>query len=167
MPAIVLIGMMGSGKTTVGRMLAEQMNVPFKDTDKLLQAKLGRPIHQLFQLLGEETFREHETRLVQSLEAEDCVLSTGGGTPSIEANWPELKRLGTTVFLDVDMEVLKDRLSTAKKRRPLIEFSDWEDRLDDILAKRRPMYERADVVLRLHGEDATTVAGIVRRAIGQ
>ncbi len=160
-----MIGMMGSGKTTVGRILAEHIGVPFKDTDKLLQYMLGRPTHQLFQFFGEETFRQHETRLLQSLESEDCVLSTGGGTPSREENWPELRRLGKTVFLDVDVEVLKDRLATAKKRRPLIEFSDWEDRLDQILGERRHMYERAEVILRLGDEDMSVVAGMVEQAL--
>lgn len=139
--------------------------MPFKDTDKLLQNMLGRPIHQLFQVFGEETFRQHETRLLQGLQPEICVLSTGGGTPSREENWPELNRLGKTIFLDVDIEVLKDRLTTAKKRRPLIEFSDWEDRLDDILLRRRPMYEKAEVILKLSVEDAEEVASLIQIAL--
>lgn len=157
--------MMGSGKTTIGRILAEQLDVPFKDTDKLLQNILGRPIHQLFHVFGEETFRLHETKLLQTLAAEDCVLSTGGGTPSREENWHELDRLGTSVFLDVDIEVLKDRLATAKKRRPLIEFSDWEDRLDEILERRRPMYERAPVILKLGDQEPHTVVALIRDAL--
>lgn len=162
MEAIILIGMMGSGKTTIGRTLAEQLDVPFKDTDKLLQNFLGRPIHQLFRVFGEEAFRQHETKLLESLVPEPCVLSTGGGTPSREENWPHLQRLGKTVFLDVDMSVLKPRLAIAKKRRPLIEVDDWEDRLDKIIEERRALYERASVILRLKGEEPAEVVKMIR-----
>lgn len=156
---------MGSGKTTVGRIVAERLGVPFKDTDKMLQHLLGRPIHQLFQFYGEQTFREHETRLLQDIEAQDCVLSTGGGTVLRDENWTHLRRLGTTVFLDVPLEVLKDRLETAKKRRPLIECDDWEDRLDKLLAERRTRYEMADFVLRLEAQEPEEVAGLVMEAL--
>ena len=150
--------MMGSGKTTVGRILGSRLGVPFKDTDKMLQHTLGRPVHQIFRFYGEDAFRQHETRLLRDLKEEDCVLSTGGGTVIREENWPELRRLGTAVFLDVDLAVLKARLATAKKIRPLLEVPGWEDRLEELLAERRPMYERADIVLRLKDEDAETVA---------
>jgi shikimate kinase len=150
--------MMGSGKTTVGRNVAARLGVPFKDTDKMLQHMLGRPVHRIFHYYGEDAFRQHETRLLQGLPAEDCVLSTGGGTVLREENWPELKRLGKSVFLDVDVDVLKARLATAKKVRPLLEVPGWEDRVSELLAERRPKYEQADIVLRLKDEDSEAVA---------
>jgi shikimate kinase len=158
MAGLVLVGMMGSGKTTVGRNVAARLGVPFKDTDKMLQHILGRPVHQIFHYYGEDAFRQHETRLLQGLGAEECVLSTGGGTVVRDENWAELKRLGQTVFLDVDVEVLKTRLATAKKIRPLLEVPGWEDRVADLLTERRPKYERADIVLRLKDEDSDVVA---------
>ncbi len=158
MASLVLVGMMGSGKTTVGRIVAGRLDVPLKDTDKLLQHLLGRPVHQIFQHYGEDAFRQHESRLLRDMATEECVLSTGGGTVIREENWPELKRLGTTLFLDVDVEVLRARLATAKKIRPLLEVPGWETRVDELLAERRPMYERADFVLRLKDEDAEAVA---------
>lgn len=158
MAGLVLVGMMGSGKTTVGRTVAARLGIPFKDSDKMLQHILGRPVHQIFQYYGEDAFRQHETRLLQDMAAEDCVLSTGGGTVVRDENWPELKRLGKTVFLDVDVEVLKARLATAKKIRPLLEVPGWENRVSELLAERRPKYERADIVLRLKDEDSEAVA---------
>lgn len=158
MAGLVLVGMMGSGKTTVGRTVATRLGVPFKDSDKMLQHILGRPVHQIFQYYGEDAFRQHETRLLKDMPAEECVLSTGGGTVIRDENWPELRRLGKTVFLDVDVEVLKARLATAKKIRPLLEVPGWEDRVSELLAERRPKYERADVVLRLKDEDSEAVA---------
>ena len=165
MGCLVLVGMMGSGKTTVGRILAGRLGVPFRDTDKMLHSKLGRPVHELFRYYGEEAFRQHETRLLQDLEPEECVLSTGGGIVCRDENWTELKRLGTTVFLDVELEVLKNRLATAKKIRPLIQTEEWRDRVESILAERRPMYERAEVVIRLEDEDAETAADLVMKRL--
>lgn len=158
MASLVLVGMMGSGKTTVGRIVAGRLGVPLKDTDKLLHHKLGRPVHQIFQYYGEDAFRQHESRLLKDMTAEDCVLSTGGGTVIREENWPELRRLGKTLFLDVDVEVLKARLATAKRIRPLLEVPRWETRVSELLEERRPMYERADISLRLKDEDAEAVA---------
>ncbi len=167
MGCLILVGMMGSGKTTVGRILAGRLGIPFRDTDKMITHMLGRPVHLLFRHYGEDAFRQHETRLLQDLEIEECVLSTGGGTVIRDENWTELKRLGKTVFLDVDLEVLKKRLTTAKKVRPLLEAPGWQDRIDQLMAERRPKYERADVVLRLKDEDAAAVAELVLKAIGR
>ncbi|MEX2243640.1 MAG: shikimate kinase [Fimbriimonadaceae bacterium] len=165
MASLVLVGMMGSGKTTVGRIIAARLEVPFKDTDKLIQHKLGRAVHQLFLHYGEDAFRQHESRVLQDLPDEDCVISTGGGTVLREENWKELRRLGTTVFLDVDVEVLKSRLKVARKVRPLLEVPGWEDRVEQILEERRPMYEQADIVVRLIGQEAPEVADLVQQAL--
>lgn len=156
---------MGSGKTTVGRTLAALLGVPFKDTDKMLQYKLGRPIHQLFHFYGEDTFRQHETRMLQELELEDCVLSTGGGTVLRDENWKELRRLGKTVFLDVDESVLKKRLETAKKRRPLLERADWKDKVSELIVERRELYEKSDIILKLCTEEPEEVADLVLQAV--
>ena len=161
MGGVILVGMMGSGKTTVGRELAARLEVPFKDTDKMLAYILGRPEHELFRYLGEEAYRQHETRLLRDLELDDAVLSTGGGIVTCEENWVELRRLGTTVFLDVDGDVLKNRLRTAKKRRPLLEVPDWEDALSRLLHERREQYEKADVHVRLQAEEIEEVVEIV------
>lgn len=161
MGCVILIGMMGSGKTTVGRELAARLDLPFKDTDKMLAYLLGRPEHELFRYYGEEAYRQHETRLLRDLEPDDAVISTGGGIVTRDENWVELRRLGTTVFLDVDADVLKGRLRTAKKRRPLLEVPDWEDRLSQLLLKRRDQYEKADIHIRLGEEGIAEVVEIV------
>ncbi|MCH7944457.1 MAG: shikimate kinase [Armatimonadetes bacterium] len=161
MACVILVGMMGSGKTTVGRKLAARLDVPFKDTDKMLGHLLGRPEHELFRFYGEEAYRQHETRLLRDLELEDAVISTGGGIVTREENWVELRRLGTTVFLDVDGGVLESRLRTAKKRRPLLEVPDWEGRLSQLLLKRRAQYEKADIHVRLGDEGLAEVVEIV------
>lgn len=143
----VLVGMMGSGKTTLGRALAERLDVPFEDTDRMLEFRLGRSIPSLFKVYGESAFRDHETSLLRSLEPKTGVLSTGGGIVVREENWKELRRLGKTIYLDVPFEVLKERLRTAKRPRPLLQHPDWEDRLKQLLEDRIPLYRKADVVL--------------------
>lgn len=158
MALVILVGMMGSGKSTVGMELARLMGVPFFDTDRLLEHRLGRPVRQWFQIYGEQAFREHETLMLQSLDASEGVLATGGGIVLREENWTEIKRLGTSVFLDVDPDILKDRLTRTKRKRPLLEVENWEEKFQQLLAQRRPIYERADYKVRICQEDLTAVA---------
>lgn len=145
----ILLGMMGSGKSTVGKFLAEATGRELIDTDRMLQHKLGWSIPRLFQVYGEEAFRDHETSILRSLQPGFSVISTGGGIILREANWVEMKRLGTTIFLDVPEAVLQSRLEVSRKRRPLLEVDGWEQRMHDLLNKRRPLYLQADVVVPL------------------
>jgi len=143
--AWILLGMMGAGKSTVGRALADALMLPFRDTDSILQYKLGRPIQQLFSLYGESTFRQHETAILQSLDREPGVLATGGGIVLAEANWTEFARLGTTIFLDIKPEKLIERLQQSKRKRPLLLAEAWESKFMDIYETRYPIYRRADI----------------------
>ena len=150
--------MMGAGKTIVGRTLAAKFDVPFHDTDRLLEYKLGRPVHQLFQLYGEAAFRAQETSVLSSIEAQPSVLATGGGIVLLDENWTEIRRIGVSLFLDVDIDVLVHRLRTAKKRRPLLEVPNWEETVRNMLNTRRSQYEKADIVLKLSDEPFEQVA---------
>ncbi|MBL8065362.1 MAG: shikimate kinase [Chthonomonadaceae bacterium] len=165
MGLVILIGMMGSGKSTVGMELARLLDVDFFDTDKLLEQRLGRPIRQWFQIYGEQAFREHETLMLKSLDAESGVLATGGGIILRDENWSELKRLGTTVFLDVDPEVLKRRLTQSKRKRPLLEVDNWEEKFDSILNSRRDVYNRADQTIEVGDEALVDVAQKIKNLL--
>lgn len=147
----ILLGMMGAGKSTVGKFLAERSGRPFLDVDALLQRRFGRPIHQVFALYGEDAFRGHETSVLRGLEPSACVLATGGGIVLREENWAEMGRLGITLYLDAGVETLEGRLRESKKRRPLLEVDNWEGRLVDLLEARKPYYERADLRLDVSG----------------
>lgn len=162
----ILLGMMGSGKTTVGRRAAELSGFEFLDTDQLLIRKLGRPIHQIFQYYGEEAFRQHETRILAELEPGDGVLATGGGIVLREENWVEMRRLGKTIFLQVPEELLIERLAVAKRRRPLLEREDWEEQLGLILAGRLDLYQKADVILDITENDIELAASKLVAAMG-
>jgi shikimate kinase len=156
----ILLGMMGAGKSTVGKALAALDDREFLDTDAILQARLGRPIAQIFQIYGEDTFRDHETSVLRGLEPSRCVLSTGGGIVLRPENWTEMRRLGTTVFLDCEPETLIDRLERSKRKRPLLLTENWQDRLRKLLEQRLPLYRQADIVIPM--DDVEIEAAAVR-----
>jgi shikimate kinase len=161
----ILVGMMGAGKSSVGRALSELGNREFWDTDLMLQNRLGRPISQIFQVYGEEAFRDHETSILRSLEPGEAVLSTGGGIVVREANWDEMQRLGTTIYLEASPETLISRLEASKKKRPLLQVENWPDRLRELLSKREPLYQKADVRVSLDGLDVVAAAEQILAAL--
>ena len=163
----ILIGMMGAGKSSIGRALAEHTQRTFIDTDLLLQQRLGRPISQIFQIYGEAAFRDHETSVIRSIEPSASVVSTGGGIVLREENWVEFKRLGCTIFLDAEIETLIQRLAVSKKKRPLLQVDDWEERTAAILESRLELYRRADVVVPVDDVDLSCGMTRVLEAIRQ
>lgn len=140
----ILVGMMGAGKSAVGRALALATSREFVDTDTMLQNRFGRPVEKIFEVYGESAFRDHETSILKSMEPGDCVVSTGGGIVVREANWGELKRLGHTLYLRARPETLIARLELSKKKRPLLQVEQWEERVEDLLESRRAAYGLAD-----------------------
>jgi shikimate kinase len=163
--AWILLGMMGSGKSAVGRGLAELSGRPFVDTDILLQNRFGRPVSQIFQVYGEQTFRDHETSILKGLEPGEYVLATGGGIVMRPENWCELRRIGTTIFLKAEFETIIDRLEQSKKRRPLLETENWQERARTILESRLHLYEQADLVVPVDGLELSTAPTRVLDAI--
>ncbi len=145
--AWILIGMMGAGKSAVGRSLAEVTGRKFVDTDQLVQRRVCHSIPNIFRIYGEEAFRSHETAVLKSLRAEPSIVSTGGGIVLREANWEELRRLGPIAYLRSSLPNLLHRLQNSQKKRPLLESEDWETRVETILEARKPLYEQADIIL--------------------
>lgn len=161
----ILVGMMGSGKSAVGRSLAAASGRKFEDTDLMLQHRFGRPIDQIFSYYGEEAFRGHETSVLKGLEPGLVVLATGGGIVAREANWTEMRRLGTTVFLNASEATLLERLGQSKKRRPLLQTDAWQERVSDLLIVRRELYERADLAVEVDGLSVSDAAAKVLVAL--
>ena len=160
--AWILLGMMGAGKSAVGRAIAESSGRDFRDTDALLQARLGRPISQIFSIYGEHMFRDHETSLLKDMEPGPFVLSTGGGIVVRPENMDHLKRLGTTMYLSTPIDVLVKRLEVSKKKRPLLDTDNWQERVQLLLEQRLPMYTSADIILE---DDGLDIAATAERAI--
>lgn len=135
---IYLIGMMGSGKTTVGKCLARDLNYRFVDTDGIIEAIAKKPITSIFQQSGEAYFRELETKVLAQLSVYTrSVVATGGGIIGQRTNWSYLQQ-GLIVWLDVDLEILKQRLAQ-DRTRPLA------DNLESLLKTRRPLYDQGDL----------------------
>ena len=156
---IVLCGMMGCGKTTVGIRLSELTGMRWYDTDELITQKYGR-IPNIFEFYGEERFRQYETEIVRRVaEEENCVISTGGGCVLRPENSAALKQGGgKIVFLKVDIEVLFERTGHTGDDRPLLKNTTME-KMKAILDYRTPIYEScADYTVDTNGKSADGVA---------
>lgn len=146
---LVLIGFMGSGKTTVGIKLSYRLRRPVEDTDKLIERREGCSISEMFREKGEAYFRERETELLKELciRRHPCIFSVGGGTPVNPENRALLKRLGTVVFLRVRPETVYERLK-GDCTRPLLQCENPLVRIRELTESRKEAYEScADLIL--------------------
>lgn len=143
LPNIVLIGFMGSGKSSVGRHLAAQIGHRFVDTDDLVVEKAGCSIPTIFQQRGEAEFRDLETEVLRSIEGVcGIVLATGGGIVLRETNRLLLKTIGIVVWLDAEPDLIFERVSR-NNRRPLLQTENPRATFDALREARAPIYEAA------------------------
>ena len=141
--AIVLIGFMGSGKSSVGRILERKTGWPRFDTDEMVSARFGRSIPEIFAEFGEEEFRDAETEGLGQLSAvAPAVIVTGGGIVLRAGNVESMRRLGTLVHLAADEEALFRRVSR-RATRPLLQTENPRVTLAELLRGRLPLYRRA------------------------
>jgi shikimate kinase len=140
--SIVLIGMMGAGKSCVGRCLQRRTKVALVDIDDSVASKFGISIHEIFSKYGEQGFREAETQALRELApAKQTIIVTGGGIVVHEKNVDFLKRLGVIVWLDGDEETLFERASRARTR-PLLQGENPMETFAQMLQARRPLYAK-------------------------
>lgn len=141
---MILIGYMGSGKSTIGKRLARSMNYEFVDTDQWIEQQQQCKIREIFDQQGEAYFRSLETQLLIQLSSrkKPMVISTGGGMPCQEGNIELLQKLGTVIYLKASPEILVQRLS-GDKSRPLLRGSNLNDKVKQMLAIRDPLYKLA------------------------
>lgn len=147
MTRIILIGFMGSGKTTLGRALAKELGFEFIDLDNYIELRRCKTINAIFAEIGEEGFRTIERNLLHEVcEFENVIISSGGGTPCFFDNIDYMNRQGTTVHLQVPVERLFERLKIAKSKRPLLKDKSDEEILGFIkeqLERRDTYYTKA------------------------
>ncbi len=145
---IFLTGFMGTGKSRVGRTLAEQLGWVFLDTDRMIEARTGRTIAKLFATSGEEEFRKVEHECVAVAAARNnTVIALGGGALTQACNWKLIRKAGVVVSLEADVETILERVSR-RDDRPLLAGLNQEEkraRICAMLAARAPFYERADL----------------------
>lgn len=141
---VVLVGMMGSGKTSVGKVLSTVLGVPFADTDIEISNDANSTISEIFERDGEVMFRQAETRIIKRLlDGNPCVISTGGGAFLENENRKTISKFGVSVFLKVDREILWERVRR-KDTRPLLKTASPRDTLFKILDTRQDIYNLAD-----------------------
>ncbi len=158
--SIILIGFMGSGKSSTGVALSYRLQCTVLDTDKLIEKREGRSISEIFQTEGEDYFRMKETELLRELQEEKArhIYSAGGGTPLREENRELLGRLGTVVYLRVSPETVYERLK-GDTTRPLLQGDDPMGRIRELLSQREDLYRKAaDIVIEADDKNTTQAA---------
>jgi len=144
---LALIGFMGTGKTSVGRLVADQLGFEFLDTDELIQVRTGRTIADIFAKEGEPAFRQLERQVVQELSTrEKTVIATGGGLPTNAENLAALKSFALVICLWASAEKIWERVRN-QSHRPLLHDADPQKKIRDLLAVRKPFYHQADVLI--------------------
>lgn len=164
--SIVLIGFMGTGKSSVGRRLAMRRGWPNLDTDAMIATSLGMRISEIFVRLGQERFREEETAVLQRIDvARPAVIVTGGGAILRSQNRSRLGELGTVVCLTADLPTLIERLGQ-RSERPLLETEDSAATIESLLRERAPLYrETADFTIETTGLSHDQVAQAIEDSL--
>jgi shikimate kinase len=141
--SIALIGMMGTGKSVVGKALEQKTGLPRFDTDEIISSKSKMPINEIFSTHGEGHFRDLETETLRSMSLEEpAIIVTGGGIVVRGENVDLLRQLGTVVWLDADQATLRMRIRRLSDR-PLLHTANPEATLSELLAAREPLYRKA------------------------
>ncbi len=145
---IILVGLMGSGKSTVGRLLSRQLHLPFHDTDQEIVRRTGVSIPMIFEVEGESGFRRREEQvLLDMVHRDGVVLATGGGIVMSNVNRALIRDHGTVIYLRATVDELWAR-TRHDRNRPLLQVDDPRKKLSDLLALRDPLYrEVADMVV--------------------
>lgn len=164
-PSLFLVGPMGAGKSTVGRLLAERLGFDFHDSDHEIEARTGATIPMIFDIEGEAGFRRREAQVIDELtQKPNIVLATGGGAVLRADNRKHLRSRGFVIYLHSDVDNLFERVRHDRKR-PLLQNDDPKGTLAEILRQREPLYrEVADLVVQT---EAVPVSNVVRRILTQ
>ena len=162
---LYLVGMMGSGKSTAGRHLAELLGYRFLDADQSIEQVAGRTIPAIFASEGEAGFRDLEAAVLNQIASwHSLVVATGGGVVTRPENWGQLRQ-GVVIWLDAPDALLLERLSADPTPRPLLQSDDPAARLAALMAERRPLYAQADLHILQDGRSPEQVAAQILEAL--
>jgi shikimate kinase len=146
--SIVLIGMMGVGKSSIGRRLGSRLGIPFVDGDTEIEQAAGMSIADIFARHGEAAFRSGEARVIaRLLNGGPQVLATGGGAVMNEVTRALIKERGVSIWLSAELDLLLRRISKRKAERPMLQTNDPAATLRDLLTTRQPIYAQADITV--------------------
>lgn len=170
MNAIFIVGFTGVGKTTVGKALAEKLELSFIDTDHFLEWRYHSTVTNMFETCGVEKFRKREkVALIELSQKKDTVISTGGGMATYDDNMELMLQRGTVIYLQAPPEVLAKRLFDVRDTRPAVagkELSGVQAYVDNLLPKRAPIYEKATFTIdATHLESEEEVSKVVEEIV--
>ena len=161
---LALIGFMGTGKTSVGRLVAEQLRFDYVDTDDMIQTATGRTINDIFKTDDEPAFRTLEEKIVaEFVNRTKTVIATGGGSPTNPKNLASLKKHALVVCLWSSPEKIWERVKN-QTHRPLLHDADPQKKIRELLAAREPFYKQADVLL---NTDIRSVREVAQQVVHQ
>ena len=157
--SIILVGIMGVGKSTIGKRLSEYVDIPFVDADKEIESAAGMSIEDIFEQFGEESFRSGEKKVIKRLLSEDQkILATGGGAFMDEGLRDEIRDCGISVWLRADFDVLSKRIRR-RSDRPLLNTENPEETLRNLLTERDPVYALADLEIESRTVNRDVITG--------
>ena len=164
---IFLVGLMGSGKTTIGKLIAKKLRYKFIDTDLLMEEKTGVKVPLIFEYEGEEGFRKREAKILSEVvRLDNIVLATGGGIVLSENNRQQLKERGNVIYLNAEINELAKRLSN-DKTRPLLQNTDIKEKLKELMGHRSFLYESiADSIIQTKNKRAPDIANEIITNLG-
>ena len=163
--SIILVGLMGAGKTSVGRKLAEKLEMTFIDADEEIVKAAGCSVEDIFELYGEEAFRDVEERVIQRLlEEGPVILATGGGAFMNSNIRALIVEKGVSVWLRVELDVLVKR-TRRRGGRPLLKNQDPKTILKKLMDERYPVYAETDIVVDSKDESTDVTVGIIAEAL--
>jgi shikimate kinase len=148
---IILVGMMGAGKSVIGKILAKSLNREFYDIDESIEMKYHMKIYDIFEKYGEEKFREIEHTEIKNIDKNSIkIIATGGGAFTFARNYNILNKIGLTIWLNVDHETIVFRLKKNIHNRPLLKNVEIESYVRNLKLKRNPFYSKAKLAIRSH-----------------
>ena len=158
MKNIVLTGFMGTGKTTTGKALAQMLHMKLVDVDEEIESAQGMTINDIFKTCGEQHFRDIETAMIKKLSQEgNLIISTGGGAVLRNENLEALKEKGIIFCLNASADTILERTGRSQNR-PLLKVEDPKKKISELLAYRRPFYEKAGVMIETDGKSPLMIA---------
>ena len=164
--SIVLLGMMGCGKSAIGKMLARKLSLEFVDADNEIEQAAGRSVAEIFEEYGEEEFRRLETRVIDRIISEGPVLlALGGGAFMSQDTRTAIAQNGLSVWLKADLEILLERVGRRPGKRPLLKTGDPREILTNLLAVREPVYALAEVHVKSRAGTKAQMRDAVMQAI--
>lgn len=163
--SIVLVGLMGAGKTCIGKRLADRLCMDFIDADVEIEIAANRTVPEIFAELGEQAFRDGEKRVIARLLSEQPrVIATGGGAFMDEETRSRTRNTAISIWLKADLNVLLQRVSR-RNNRPLLQTDDQRKTLKNLIAHRHPFYSEADITVRSGNEPPDTTVQKVYEAL--